>query len=190
MYMITNFWNFPLQKLPSSIFSSSIQNVPCTQFSMYNYTFPLSIKGHEQNSYSFHIPFQALWTTGHEREFWEISPLGHKWKFHVSSHDSIDGSPHVSTTILTSKKWYHDFILFCMLPRQAWHCNTTGMCNASTMTIIERGGTPCSARWWHGIFLSQCLDAMCIFLLVRWLPTFSSSSYMDRHEPFIVEELT
>ena len=78
------FWNFPFKKIPCSIFPSSIQNVPFTYFPMSNWIFPLSIKGHVQNSHSFHIPFQALWTTGHEREFWEISPLGHKWKFHVT----------------------------------------------------------------------------------------------------------
>ena len=79
------FLKFPFQKLPCSIFPWSIENAPFTKFPMSNWIFPLSIKEHVQNPHSFHIPFQALWTTGHEREFWEISPLGHKWKFHVKA---------------------------------------------------------------------------------------------------------
>ena len=58
---------------------SHLHNFPCS-------TFPLSIKGHVQDSHSFNIPFQAKWTTGHEREFWKISSLGHKWKSLVLDH--------------------------------------------------------------------------------------------------------
>jgi hypothetical protein len=73
-------WHFPLNFFLSSIFPSSIQNVLSTQFPMYNWTFPLSIKGYDQNFHSFHIPFQDIWITGHEGEFKEESPLGQNWK--------------------------------------------------------------------------------------------------------------
>ena len=52
---------------------SHLHNFPCS-------TFPFSIKGHVQNSHSSHTPFQALWTTRHEGEFFKKSLLGHKWK--------------------------------------------------------------------------------------------------------------
>jgi hypothetical protein len=62
-----------------------------------------------QNSHSFHIPFQALWTTGHEREFWEIPPLGHKWKFHVNCQSSYNMNmmEHMRWRV-TSKYLFHE----------------------------------------------------------------------------------
>ena len=42
-------------------------------------TFPLSIKGHEQNSHSFHIPFHALSTTVYEGHIPKF-PIGTQMK--------------------------------------------------------------------------------------------------------------
>ena len=76
------FWNFPLEKLPSSTFSSSIQNVPSTQFPMSN--FLIINQGTWAKFPLFPHSLPSLMNHGVWRGILEIPTLGHKWKFHVS----------------------------------------------------------------------------------------------------------